>query len=216
MASTLGRVIAPALARSDRTVERAEAVLAFIEETGLPEALAALSIFYGLSSDVDRQIERAFHRPLAIGDRRITTAAVDALDQWLRLIEVGEAHPIPDLLRDRVLRALERGRIGGLAHLVYLVRRLVETNCCGLPEMDRIAEVLDELREATDYGMPDGDGVIEPDRAVALSLVRAQCVRLARAIEVKGVVVEPVRAWRDLAARDPLPEVRNAADDEVD
>lgn len=211
MASILGTVAAPALAREDRTIDRAEAALAFLEETNLPEALSALPIFYGLRADVDRRIENAFWRPLAIGDRRATPAAVNALDRWLQLSETDQAVALPDVLRDRALRALERGRIGGLAHLVYLARRLVEAGCCGGPELDQIVEVLDELRGATDYGTPDGDTDVESDRAISLPLIRAECVHLARALEKKGVTTEPVRVWRDLAARDPLPEVRSAA-----
>ncbi|MBN8915081.1 MAG: SIR2 family protein [Rhizobiales bacterium] len=216
MASVLGIVAAPALAHHDRTVERAEAALTFLDETNLPEALSALSIFYGLNADINFRIENAFRRPLAIGERRATPAAVNALDRWLRLTEANQALPLPDVLRDRALLALERGRIGGLAHLIYLARRLIEADRCGTPEFDRIADVLDELREATDYGLPSGDADIESDRAVSLPLIRAECVRLARVLEGKGVTTEPVRAWRDLAARDPLPEVRNAARDVID
>lgn len=213
MASILGMVAAPALARHDRTVERAEAALAFLEETNLPEALSALPVFYGLDANVDRRIENAFRRPLAIGDRRATPAAVNALDRWLQLAETDQAVPLPDALRDRTLRALERGRIGGLAHLVYLARRLIDVGRCDDPELDQIVEVLDELRGATDYGTPDGDADVKSDRAVSLPLVRAECVRLAGALEKKGVTTESARIWRDVAACDPLPEVRNAARD---
>jgi hypothetical protein len=119
-------------------------------------------------------------------------------------------------LRDRALRALERGRTGGLVHLIYLARRLIDADRCGIPELDRIAEVLEELREATDYGPPDGDADIESDRAVSLPLVRAECIRLARALDGKGVTTESIRMWYDLAAHDPLPEVRDAVRDVTD
>jgi len=210
-ASALGIVAAPALSRRDRTVERAEAALTFLDETDLPEALSALPVFYGLREDIDLRIENAFRRPLAIGDRRATPAAVDALNRWLYLSEVDQALPLPDVLRDRALRTLERGRTGGLVHIIHLARRLVEAGRCGSSELDRIVEVLDELREETDYGPPVGDADIESDRVVSLPLVRAECVRLARALDGKGVATAPVIAWRDLAVRDPLPEVREAA-----
>ena len=211
MARVLGIVAAPALAREDRTVERACAALTFLKETDLPEGLGALPVFYGLRADVDERIASALRRSLAIGDRRATPAAVDALDRWLRLSETGKASPLPEVLRDRALRALERGRTGGLANLVYLARRLVEAGLCGDPELGRIVEILDELRAATEYGPPDGDADAQSDRAVSLPLVRAECVRLARVLDRNGVTTEPVRAWHDLAVRDPLPEVRNAA-----
>ncbi|MEH3145108.1 MAG: SIR2 family protein [Methylobacterium frigidaeris] len=216
MACILGIVAAPALAKHDRTVERAEAALNFLDETKLPEGLAALPVFYGLNADIDARIVHVFRQPLAIGDRRATPAAVDALDRWLRLSDNSQVSPLPDVLRDRVLRALERGRTGGLANLIYLARRLIEADRCGDPELDRIVEVLDELRAATDYGPPDGDVDVASDRVVSLPFVRAECVRLARALERKGVTTEPVRAWRDLTACDPLPEVRDAARDVTD
>lgn len=211
MASILGVVAAPALAPHDRTVENAEAALTFLDDTKLPEALSALPVFYGLNADIDRRIENVFRRTLSLGDRHKTPAAVDALARWLHLSETDRALPLPDVLRDRTLQALERGQVGGLTHLVYLARRLVEAGRCGDHELDLIVEVLDELRGATEYGSPDGEADIESDRVVSLPLVRAECVRLARALEGKGVASEPVRAWRDLAIHDPLPEVRNAA-----
>jgi len=211
MASVLGIVAAQALAQHDRTIERAKAALTFLDETELPEALSALPVFHGLNESIDSQIEIAFHRPLAAGDRRATPAAVEAIDRWLRLSDAGQASSLPEALRDRALRALERGRIGGgFVALIYLARRLIEAGCCGNTELGRIAELLDELREATGYGQPDGDADVESDRAVSLPLVRAECVRLARALERNGVTTAPVFAWRDLAARDPLPEVRYA------
>lgn len=216
MASVLGVVAAPALGKHDRTVERAEAALTFLHDTGLPEALSSLPVFYGLNANISRRIEEAFVRPLAIGDRRATHAAVDALDRWLRLLEIGQASPLPEVLRDRALRAFERGRIGGLGSLIYLARRLIEADCCGRAELDRIIEMLDELREATEYGPPDGDAHLQSERAISLPLARAECVRLARALERKGVTTEPVHAWREFAARDPLPEVREATRDVTD
>lgn len=215
-ASILGTVAAPALVKHDRTVERAEAALTFLDETSLPEALHALPVFYGLSAGLDRRIENAFRRPLAIGDRRATPASVEALDHWLRLSETGQAPPLPDVLCDRVLRALQRGRTGGLSHLIYLARRLIEAGRFGNAEVGQVTEVLDELHESTNYDPPDGEADIESDRAVSLPLIRAECVRLAIALERKGVIAEPVRAWRNLAARDPLPEVRGAARDLTD
>lgn len=112
----------------------------------------------------------------------------------------------------------ERGRLRGQvqAHLVRLARRLVEAGRCGSSELDGIGEVLDELREETNYAPSVGDADIESGRVVSLPLVRAECVRLARALEGKGVATAPVIAWRDLAAGDPLPEVRDAARDAKD
>lgn len=213
MASVLGVVAAPALAQHDRTVERAEATLAFQDDTNLPECLAALPVFYGLDSDLDRRIANVLHRSLAAGDRRVTPAAVDAIDRWLRLSEIGRVSPLPDALRDRALQELDRGRTGGLANLVHLAHRIMSAGRCGSRELDRIVEALAELRVTTDYGAPDGDADFQSDRAVALPLVRAECVRLAQALEERGVTTEPVRAWRDLATCDPLPEVRDAARD---
>jgi hypothetical protein len=216
-ASVLGIVAAPAISQKDRTTERAAAILTFLSDTNLPEALSALPVFYGLNEETDRRIENAFNRPIVAGDRRATPAAVRAIDRWLHLANAHKASSLPVVLRDRVLRALERGRTGGgFVALVYLARRLIEADCCGNSEFDRIAELLDELREATDYGPPSGDADAESDRAVSLPLVRSECVRLAQALEQKGVTTESVRLWRDLAARDPLPEVRDAERDLLD
>ncbi|WP_185015554.1 SIR2 family NAD-dependent protein deacylase [Salinisphaera orenii] len=211
MASVLGIVAAPALAKCDRTIDRAEATLTFLEETKLSESLAALPMFYGLSQSIDRRIEFVFYGSLSVHDRRISHAAVGALDRWLRLAEQDIVSPLPDALRDHALRALERGRISVLTHLIYFSRRLIEADYCGGAQLDQITEVLEELRAATEYGPPDGDTEIEPDRAVSIPLIRAECVRLATVIERKEEGRQPTQAWLDIAAFDPLPEVRNAA-----
>ena len=72
----------------------------------------------------------------------------------------------------------------------------------------RISEALGDLIAETAYEEIDLDSQI----AVSVSLIRAECVRLARALQRSGTDSPNISRWLADAAVDPLPEVRFVLD----
>ena len=205
-ALVLSTVAAPALASEDRTEQRAEALLSFLAETDLTAAVPGLPRFYALSSTIDQKIQEAFRGALRSGEQADVAWAVDGLDRWLRWQAAGQIVGVPDVIIEYTLRALERRRETGLPNLVYIVRRLIESDLLSDVQVARATEVLGELHQQTDYE------VVLPDSrmAVSLSFLRAECVRLALALRNHGINDADVDAWITSAPDDPLPEVRYA------
>jgi len=71
---------------------------------------------------------------------------------------------------------------------------------------ERIAQALEELLFETDYQKVERDSRF----AITVSLTRAECVRLAAALQQHGAAGRAFQDWLSAASIDPLPEVRFA------
>jgi CRISPR/Cas system-associated exonuclease Cas4 (RecB family) len=96
----------------------------------------------------------------------------------------------------------------GLNALLHCVRKLVEMNKLQPDESERLNMALGDLINETAYDKID----FESREAISVSLVRAECVRLARALEDRGTATIYTATWLSGAEGDPLPEVRYALD----
>jgi hypothetical protein len=76
--------------------------------------------------------------------------------------------------------------------------------------MDRLAESLDSLYAETAYDTWNTRDAQTNARTVSLTIVRAQCVRLAHELQKGGITHNSIDSWLALADRDPIPEVRYA------
>jgi hypothetical protein len=85
-------------------------------------------------------------------------------------------------------------------------RKLVEMNKLGADDRSRLSETLGDLITETAYDKIDFDS----REATSVSLVRAECARLARALEDNGAGGINTATWLKLVEADPLPEVRYA------
>ena len=206
MADVLGLVAFPHLNRDDRTVKRAKDALHFYKETELPGVLHGLGYFFGLNDAIDRRIIVVFKRGLDGRQHAIVHATVIGLDRWLRLAQNCEINPVPQNLVEHMLRAFERQRPTGLANLVYLIRQFTTAGMLTDEQLERVEEGLEELSVSAAYESIELNDPI----AISLSLIRAECVRLAIVLDVLNIESDTVKQWLAESMTDPLPEVRNA------
>jgi hypothetical protein len=131
-----------------------------------------------------------------------------AIEIWAGLASEAKGSELPRELIEQVVWAVETRRDAGLHAVTHCARRLVELNCCTAEHRLRLNQSLGDLITETAY-----EG-IDPDSrdAVSASLLRAECVRLARALQNSGLNEVNVQKWLANAAIDPLPEVRYALD----
>jgi hypothetical protein len=78
-------------------------------------------------------------------------------------------------------------------------------------DTSRLSEALGDLITETAYDRIDFDS----REATSVSLVRAESVRLARALEDSGAGGTNTATWLKLVEADPLPEVRYALASEI-
>jgi hypothetical protein len=206
VARALGGVIMPALEQCDLTGERLMALVAFLDEVGDSEALAALTYFIGALPAQSADITARLRRALFMADADWVQAAVRALVVWAQQPRL----PLPESMADRLVSAFEARRWPGLVSTVYGLRRLVELSVLTLAQCDRLDGPLDALIQETTYEQVRRSSV----EAISASLVRRECVGLANALSQKGLAGVAAEAWLELAPDDPLPEVRYALGDE--
>jgi hypothetical protein len=123
------------------------------------------------------------------------------LDKFEEHIVTGVPRPLVEKLLDTIEMNHERG----LRFLINAAASLVSAaDLFTTEDMTRLTKSLSEINSATRYTEID----IESRVAVSVSLIRAECTRLARALlDAIGEDVS-LRQWIDGAAEDPLPEVR--------
>jgi len=196
--------IVPAMSATDLTAERANAVLRSIEEAEIGRARGCLPYFLNASSNVPDEIVRSLRRGVIGSTFDDVAGATGAIEKWIDLLPQGAAPPLPEQLVEQVVSALETRREPGLNALLQCTRRLMEENLLGTAHRARLAEALGDLRVETIYANIDPDS----REAVSISLVRAECVKLARALDRIGAGGTVAAAWIAAAEADPLPEVR--------
>ena len=198
--------IVPAMSAADVTDERANAVLRSIEEAGIRRARGCLPYFLNNSSNVPDEIVRSLRRGVIGSTFDDVAGATGAIEKWIELLRKGNAPPLPEQLVEQVVSAVETRREPGLNALLQCVRRLTEEKLLGIPHTARLVEGLDDLLVGAVYANIDPDS----REAVSISLVRAECVKLARALDRIGAGGAVAAAWMAAAEADPLPEVRFA------
>ena len=92
----------------------------------------------------------------------------------------------------------------GLAAMLGAALTLIRHNVLLAEDVQRLMQTMAWIRRELRYEDVDFDTM----EAVSVSLVRAECVKLAVALKGRVADEEILRAWIDEAKGDPLPEVR--------
>jgi hypothetical protein len=202
----LALAVAPALSAEDRTEQRADALLALINMAGVETAIAALPYFIcsagesGLRQAVVQRIRLGF---VGRSPDEVSGAAA-AIETWVKSARQNHSPDLPRQLIEQVITAVEMRREIGLSTLVWCARRLVEEKALTPDDKGRLGAALGDLLVETAYERVDPRSWT----AVTVSLVRAECVRLAQALRAEDSVMTETDAWLEAAAVDTLPEVR--------
>jgi hypothetical protein len=84
------------------------------------------------------------------------------------------------------------------------VLKLIEHGVLLENDRSRITYLLGEMLVEYQYEKIDP----ESRQAITVSLIRAECVRIANALKITDAAADSVVAWLDAMNSDPLPEVR--------
>jgi hypothetical protein len=94
----------------------------------------------------------------------------------------------------------------GLSTMLGAARTLLKDDFLREEDLQRLMQSLSMIRSEFRYENVEFDTM----RAVTVSLVRAECVKLAAALKGRAVDDGTLQGWDDEAQSDPLPEVRFA------
>jgi len=113
-------------------------------------------------------------------------------------------------LIEQLLSMIETRQEEALHILLNAAVSLVKDRMLTGEDVSRLMRSLSDLRDDTQYA----EVILSSRRAVSISLVRQQCVRLAKILEQKVADDGTLQGWLEDGQSDPLPEVRFATLDE--
>lgn len=200
----LGFSIIPKMVPADLTEARGRALLDFIVATRTWRAGAGLPQFALATPALEIDIVIALRRWILGNDDIQVASAAKAASVWAEMaIDGNRRTEMPRALVERVYGAIESRQVHGLHTILNAAITLIRAGFYEYGDLERLALVLSDLRAEFDYNAIDEEGFV----AVSISLIRAECVDLAR--ELLKYISSPVlQLWMDEAKNDPLPEVR--------
>ena len=202
----LAQTIIPSISPADLTGNRARALLELISQAQVHTAIAALPYFALADSDIEEDISQRVRRAVAGPRFDEVASGASAIETWAELDKTRQQERLPRQLVGQIISAIETRREIGLHTLLHCAQKLLELGRLTSSDIAVVCQALGDLLVETAY-----DG-IDPDSraAVSVSLIRANCVRLARELHNCGSSESIVLTWLDAPANDPLPEVRFA------
>jgi hypothetical protein len=111
-------------------------------------------------------------------------SAALAISGWAKLVRDGMAPELPRSLVERLIATVETCREIGLSAMLNSARTLLKDNFLLDEDLKRLMQTISMIRSEFRYENVEFDTM----RAVSISLVRAECVRLADAL--KGRVAD--------------------------
>ena len=204
----IAHAIVPRLDAVDLTVDRLKFIFAMSEADRGRGVLAGLPWLVVARPELADQVARRLRRAISRGNPLDVQAAARGVETWSSQIPKSLPHSLPESLVSTLVTAIEAARLIGLQPLLWCTRRLFEGGFLSGEHISSIALALGDLLKDLSYEAMPVDG----PEAIGLTTARAECVRLAHAFIEAGQGNESAKAWMELSATDPLPEVRSAVE----
>lgn len=196
--------LVPALEPGERTEQRARNLIAFTARARSWPSVRALLYFLPSTAELTPDVVSALRTGLLASEAQHVGNATEAIVSWAKLVREGALPELPRSLVERLIATIEARRAIGLSAMLSAARSLLELGFLEEEDLKRLTETISEMRREVRYETV----ALDTMEAVSVSLVRAQCVRLA--VTLKDHVADDgsLQAWIDEASTDPLPEVR--------
>lgn len=200
----IGQVFLPELAITELNEQRREKLFAFVFRSHSWSGLSGAVYFLVADPDKEDAIAKVIEKGIASSVHNRVANAAMALLKWVDVATARGIPPLPVSITKKLIRLIEAKHEHGLNSLLYAALVLQRTKNLDLDNQTALIAALSDLLEETKYDAVD----IETRKAVSISLVRAQCIRLAAALTDAGHTDSVLIDWAREAELDPLPEVR--------
>jgi hypothetical protein len=204
----LSFVLVPAMSNEAKNEERLLALLSFLSQSKCWSSVRALPNFIETVPTMEEPVIMAIHRGLSADQHPMITGAAAALVRWSELHETKALPSVPRKLIEKLLSMIEANKDEGLHILLNAATSLTDKEITTKEDMARLKQTLNDLRDVWEYS----DVLIDSRRAVTISLVRQQAVRLAGVLRKKIPDDGTLEGWLQEGRLDPLPEVRFAVE----
>jgi hypothetical protein len=199
--------VARFLSEDALTQERVGSIEDFVRETGSLSAATALVPFLGKIARAEQALVLLVRRGLLSHDEEQVGYATDALHVWHEESIKGKAPALDLQLVEQLVSVIELRRERALWRVLSVATELVRAGAVPQEALLRLEGGLSDLLEEADYYR------VQPmtDTAGTISLLRRECVKLAKALIDSGLSGGALRHWMAAGNEDPLPEVRGWA-----
>jgi hypothetical protein len=197
-------VVVPAIGMEERTEQRVRTLLDFIGRTRSWNAFGALPYFVASATAASNEIESALRAGLVGSEYQQVGYTATAIGIWAKLVGDGVLSELPRPLVEQLIATIETRQEVGLHPMLTTAVNLLKGNFLKTDDMLRLMKTLAIILLQFRYEDVEFDSA----RAVSISLVRAECVKLAIALKDRVADDGTLQAWIDEARSDPLPEVR--------
>jgi hypothetical protein len=161
----------------DRTKSRGEALLVFLSRTLSWHGLVALPYFVISASIATNDILSAVRTGLVSSEMRHVASAAMTIARWAKLVQDDVLQQeVPRPLVEQLVATIETRQETGLQAMLSAALSLLKDDAFTGEDLNRLMNALEKIRLEFRYESVDFVGV----RAVSLSLIRAECVKLSR------------------------------------
>ena len=195
--------VVPAMQADQRTEQRAQALIAFIARARSWTSMGALLHFLPAGQKLTDDTVSVIRTGLLGSEYQHAASAAQAIEDWAKLRREGSLPEIPRPLIEQLIATIETREIG-LQAMLATARTLLKDNFFVEGDFKRLIQAISRIRRELRYEDVDFDSM----GAVSVSLIRAECVKLAVALKDHVADDGALQAWIDEAKTDPLPEVR--------
>ncbi|WP_143540243.1 hypothetical protein [Rhizobium chutanense] len=155
-------------------------------------------------------VTKTLRKALAARDEATVVAALNATVQFIHLHKK-EGIEIPSILSTDIASMCAVRREPGLLHSIAVARRLLMAGLLNQDDQLRIIDSLEFMLIDLDYK----EWNTSDPRTKTLTLLRAECVRLAMAFQKAGRQEPAIGQWLEAKKTDAFPEVRFAELDDA-
>lgn len=202
-AHALAMAIFPVLPEGELTDQLVDAMFALTADA--PGFISALPHLVLRRQDIAERAYRETRRSFVSSNIIRAYAGSRALHAWIKLARSGEL-ALPERLSTDVIAAVEARREPALLPALQRAQELISYEFVSPAQLEHLPDTLDLLFVETAYSNQDRGGL----RSDTLTMIRAACVRLAGALQKRGMLEECVTDWALAASTDAIPEVRFA------
>ncbi|MDR6205366.1 SIR2 family NAD-dependent protein deacylase [Paraburkholderia graminis] len=206
--SVISELLLPAMSEEERTSERGAVLLEAVERNNGWSGIAGLCFFLRAVPGLDKTLTRLIVKGFIAPHHKGVSSATSAVQVWAKH-EEDIGIKISDSVYNRLVSAIEVAPEHGLNALLACARVLLQTGRLSLSYAERLIHSLSDLLTQTDYQEVDPLSV----RAISVSLVRAECVRVASVLMREVEDDDTLGSWLSQTKLDSLPEVRFALQD---
>ncbi|MDW9689377.1 hypothetical protein GOB50_30950 [Sinorhizobium meliloti] len=201
----LARAILPSLPADAYTEDLYDSFLEATRDDAVPELVLAAPYFAINRPDNSGEILRIIRRAMISRDRGVASLGLQAVELWAKFARE-DTLPFPAILASDAATLCGARHDTSLHAALRTCNKLITSGQIDEPDIERLEQALDLMLVDTAYENQSGTHL----NAVTLTLVRAECVRMAARLLRLGRSARSLRTWADLCASDPLPEVRMA------